>query len=201
MYGPGRGVTPFNLKKKMSPQHSELKKLRPKAKRKICFFSFSAVFVGNSVTCRLSRTTTTSDPPQKRGVFRPKLRFSCHFPPAKNLARFLFCHAVLESRLSREHQGCKKKKNVLNVLPTRSLESVLFVFYFSRPPVFGGNIQRYVTMASIAVDRRRKRLGHGKSNMLVGLFHNLRLLKRMRKLLYTEQCVGWNDVRRGQKNR
>jgi hypothetical protein len=67
------------------------------------------------------------------------------------------------------------------------------VFYFSRPPVFGGNIQRYVTMASIAVDRRRNRLGHGKSNMLVGLFHNLRLLKRMRKLLYTEQCVGWND--------
>ena len=76
---------------------------------------------------------------------------------------------------------------------TRSPESVLFVFYFSRPPVFGGNIQRYVTMASIAVDRRRNRLGHGKSNMLVGLFHNLRLLKRMRKLLYTEQCVGWND--------
>jgi len=48
-------------------------------------------------------------------------------------------------------------------------------------------------MASIAADRRRNRLGHGKSNMLVGLFHNLRLLKRMRKLLYTEQCVGWND--------
>jgi len=45
----------------------------------------------------------------------------------------------------------------------------------------------------LAVDRRRNRLGHGKSNMLVGLFHNLRLLKRMRKLLYTEQCVGWND--------
>ena len=39
------------------------------------------------------------------------------------------------------------------------------------------------------------RLGHGKSNKLVGLFHNLRrLLKRMlRKLLYCEQCVGWND--------
>jgi len=61
--------------------------------------------------------------------------------------------------------------------------------------LIGGNIQRYVTMASSAVDRRRNRLGHGKSNMLVGLFHNLRLLKRMRKLLYTEQCVcvGWND--------
>jgi len=86
-----------------------------------------------------------------------------------------------------------KKKRLKRTTGTRSPESVLFVFYFSRPPVFGGNIQRYVTMASIAVDRRRNRLGHGKSNMLVGLFHNLRLLKRMRKLLYTEQCVGWND--------
>ena len=36
-------------------------------------------------------------------------------------------------------------------------------------------------------------MGHGKWNMLVGLFHNLRLLKRMRKLPYAEQCVGWND--------
>ena len=90
-------------------------------------------------------------------------------------------------------QNKTKKKTKQIKRTTRSPESVLFVFYFSRPPVFGGNIQRYVTMASIAVDRRRNRLGHGKSNMLVGLFHNLRLLKRMRKLLYTEQCVGWND--------
>ena len=66
-------------------------------------------------------------------------------------------------------------------------------FIFPARRFTGGNIQRYVTMASSAVDRRRNRLGHGKSNMLVGLFHNLRLLKRMRKLLYTEQCVGWND--------
>ena len=68
-------------------------------------------------------------------------------------------------------------------------------FIFPARRFIGGNIQRerYVTMASSAVDRRRNRLGHGKSNMLVGLFHNLRLLKRMRKLLYTEQCVGWND--------
>ena len=72
-------------------------------------------------------------------------------------------------------------------------ESVLLCFIFSARRFTGGNIQRYVTMASSAVDRRRNRLGHGKSNMLVGLFHNLRLLKRMRKLLYTEQCVGWND--------
>ena len=70
---------------------------------------------------------------------------------------------------------------------------IVLVFPPRRFTGIGGNIQRYVTMASSAVDRRRNRLGHGKSNMLVGLFHNLRLLKRMRKLLYTEQCVGWND--------
>ena len=71
-------------------------------------------------------------------------------------------------------------------------------FTFPARRFIGGNIQRerYVTMASSAVDRRRNRLGHGKSNMLVGLFHNLRLLKRMRKLLYTEQCVGCKVVNR-----
>ena len=41
--------------------------------------------------------------------------------------------------------------------------------------------------------RRRNRLGHDKSNKLVALFHNLRLLKKMRKLLYSEPCVGWNE--------
>ena len=41
----------------------------------------------------------------------------------------------------------KKKKQIKRT--TRSPESVVFVFSFSRPPVFGGNIQRYVTMASI----------------------------------------------------
>ena len=41
--------------------------------------------------------------------------------------------------------------------------------------------------------RRRNRLGHEKSNKLVALFHNLRLLKKMRKLLYSEPCFGWNE--------
>ena len=92
-------------------------------------------------------------------------------------------------------QNKYKNKTVLNLIH-RPPESVLLCIIFPAPPVYryiGGNIQRYVTMASSAVDRRRKRLGHNKSNMLVGLFHNLRLPKRMRKLLYTEQCVGWND--------
>ena len=42
-------------------------------------------------------------------------------------------------------------------------------------------------------DRRRNRLAHGKANKLVGLFHNLRLLKRMQKVSYVEPAVGWTD--------
>ena len=86
-----------------------------------------------------------------------------------------------------------KKTNSLKPTTRTPGKCYLLCFIFPAHRFIGGNIQRYVTMASSAVDRRRNRLGHGKSNMLVGLFHNLRLLKRMRKLLYTEQCVGWND--------
>ena len=42
-------------------------------------------------------------------------------------------------------------------------------------------------------DPRRNRLKHGKVNKLVALFHNLRLLFRMKKPNYTEPMVGWND--------
>ena len=42
-------------------------------------------------------------------------------------------------------------------------------------------------------DRRRNRLAHCKANKLVGVFHNLRLLKRMQKLSYVEPAVGWSD--------
>lgn len=42
-------------------------------------------------------------------------------------------------------------------------------------------------------DRRRNRLQHARANKLVSLFHNLRLLKRMKKLAYVEPAVGWTD--------
>ena len=42
-------------------------------------------------------------------------------------------------------------------------------------------------------DPRRNRLGHAKASKLVGLFHNLRLLHRMKKPAYTEPAIGWND--------
>ena len=42
-------------------------------------------------------------------------------------------------------------------------------------------------------DRRRNRLSHDKANKLVGLFHNLRLLSRMKKPIYTEPAIAWGD--------
>ena len=42
-------------------------------------------------------------------------------------------------------------------------------------------------------DRRRNRLGHTNANMLVGLFHNLRMLKRMKSPNYTESTIAWSE--------
>ena len=40
-------------------------------------------------------------------------------------------------------------------------------------------------------DARRNRLEHNKANKLVALFHNLRLLNRVRLPQYSEPAVGW----------
>lgn len=45
----------------------------------------------------------------------------------------------------------------------------------------------------VCQDRRRNRLSHDKANLLVGLFHNLRLLKRMKKPSYSEPAIAWGD--------
>lgn len=42
-------------------------------------------------------------------------------------------------------------------------------------------------------DQRQNRLGHENANKLVALFHNLRLLKRMRELKYVEPTIAWSD--------
>lgn len=42
-------------------------------------------------------------------------------------------------------------------------------------------------------DARRNHLKHEKASKLVGLFHNLRLLARMKSTMYTEPALGWND--------
>ena len=41
--------------------------------------------------------------------------------------------------------------------------------------------------------RRRNRVGHDKANTLVGLFHNLRMLKRMKEPQYSEPTIAWAE--------
>ncbi|KAL1524324.1 hypothetical protein AB1Y20_019224 [Prymnesium parvum] len=40
-------------------------------------------------------------------------------------------------------------------------------------------------------DRKRNRLGHDRADKLVGLFHNLRIVKNMNKINYAEPAVAW----------
>lgn len=42
-------------------------------------------------------------------------------------------------------------------------------------------------------DKRRNRLKHAKAEKLTALFHNLRLINRLRNPNYTEPAVGWNE--------
>ena len=60
-------------------------------------------------------------------------------------------------------------------------------------PASASIIERINSEFAFVKDRRRNRLSHKKANKLVGLFHNLRLLKRMKKPTYTEPAIGWND--------
>lgn len=46
---------------------------------------------------------------------------------------------------------------------------------------------------AFVVDKRRNRLKHEKADKLVGLFHNLRLLRKMNRVKYAEPIVGWGE--------
>jgi len=52
-------------------------------------------------------------------------------------------------------------------------------------------IERSNSEFACVKDKRRNRLSHDKSNKLVGLFHNLRLLAKMAAPRYMEPAIGW----------
>lgn len=54
-------------------------------------------------------------------------------------------------------------------------------------------VERVNSEFAFVKDRKRNRLSHGKADRLVSLFHNLRLLKNMKKTAYTEPSVGWSE--------
>lgn len=53
-------------------------------------------------------------------------------------------------------------------------------------------IERINSEFGFVKDRRRNRLSHSKADKLVSLFHNLRLMKRVANIAYTEPTVGWD---------
>ena len=60
-------------------------------------------------------------------------------------------------------------------------------------PASASIIERINSEFEFVKDRRRNRLGHQKADQLVSLFHNLRLLKRMRQPKYEEPAIAWGE--------
>lgn len=68
-----------------------------------------------------------------------------------------------------------------------------FARFILAQPASGSIIERINSEFAFVKDRRRNRLSHHKADKLVALFHNLRLMKRMKKPAYVEPTVGWVD--------
>ena len=60
-------------------------------------------------------------------------------------------------------------------------------------PASASIIERINSEFEFVKDRRRNRLAHVKADKLVRLFHNLRLLKRMKSNRYVEPAVAWTS--------
>lgn len=60
-------------------------------------------------------------------------------------------------------------------------------------PASASIIERINSEFAFVKDKKRNRLVHTKANKLVGLFHNLRLLKRMKNPKYSEPAVSWGE--------
>ena len=61
-------------------------------------------------------------------------------------------------------------------------------------PASASIIERINSDFAFIKDRRRNRLGHVKANKLVGLFQNIRLMLRQKKVMYCEPAVAWTEA-------
>lgn len=64
---------------------------------------------------------------------------------------------------------------------------------FLAQPASASICERLNSEFAFVKDRSRNRLRHNQANKLVGLFHNLRLLKNVKELQYTEPAVAWEE--------
>ena len=60
-------------------------------------------------------------------------------------------------------------------------------------PASASIIERINSEFAFVKDARRNKLSHTKADKLVALFHNLRLLHKVKKPMYTEPAIGWNE--------
>lgn len=61
-------------------------------------------------------------------------------------------------------------------------------------PASASICERINSEFSFVKDRKRNRLSHKRADMLVGLFHNLRIIKNLCKMNHSEPAVGWSEV-------
>lgn len=60
-------------------------------------------------------------------------------------------------------------------------------------PASASIIERINSAFAFVHDRNRNGLKHARADMLVNLFHNLRLLKKMNQPSYVEPAVAWTE--------
>ena len=132
-----------------------------------------------------------------------------HYPkyPTKNTPAVKdFCRAVSQQlHLYRSRKGIFASEWVFEAAETMPAaawwdtygasvpELRSFALLLLSQPSSASICERINSEFAFVKDPRRNRLKHGKANKLVALFHNLRLLFRMKKPNYTEPMVGWND--------
>ena len=128
------------------------------------------------------------------------------YPTNTTLAVKLFCRQVSEQLLIyRERKGVFAADwafEAAESMPAASWwetygasvpELQTFARMLLSQPSSASICERINSEFAFVKDARRNRLKHERANKLVALFHNLRLLFRMKKANYSEPMVGWNE--------
>ena len=128
------------------------------------------------------------------------------YPTCSTPAVKMFCRQVSEQLLIyRERKGLFASEWVFDAAETMPAAAWWDTYGASVPelqkfarmllsqPSSASICERINSEFAFVKDPKRNRLKHEKANMLVALFHNLRLLFRMKKANYTEPMVGWNE--------
>jgi len=98
------------------------------------------------------------------------------------------CKSIL-SLLTPEHDGTWWWEQYGGCVPELKAVACLVL----SQPASASIVERINSEFAFVKDRRRNRLDHIRADKLVALFHNLRLICRMKNPAYTEPAVSWTD--------